>query len=167
MELLKEGHPLLKTELSKYTNFKDKEATQKIVDMMVEGLQKFSGVGLAANQIGLTDRVFIMGNSKVTDSLMIMFNPVIVDFSNEQIYMDEGCLSYPNLILKIKRPTEIRLRFDDYTGQTDTLTLKGMSARIAQHEIDHLNGIVFTERANRIHLERGRNKQRIHNRRNK
>ena len=72
----------------------------------------------------------------------------------------EGCLSYPGLFIKIKRPTEIRARITDWQKNIDTFKLTGLTARIFQHEYDHLQGINFTQRANKIHLDRAK-KQKI------
>jgi peptide deformylase len=68
--------------------------------------------------------------------------------------MDEGCLSFPNLFLKIKRPRTIKVRFTKPNGDTETMKFDGITARCFLHELDHLNGIVFTSKANRYHLER-------------
>lgn len=121
------------------------ELSQTLIRTMV----KFGGLGLSANQCGLPHRVFIMR----TIPFIIVFNPRIVDLSAEEIYLEEGCLSFPHLLVKIKRPKSIRVRFEDSYGQTTTEKFTGLTARIFQHETDHLNGIVFTSRANSYHLK--------------
>lgn len=115
-----------------------------------------NGIGLAAPQIGLPYRAFVLTGKPI----LCCFNPIIVDTSSEEIYLEEGCLSYPNLIIKIKRPKMIRARYTLPDGTTTTNKFIGMTARIFQHELDHLNGIVFTQRANSYHLEQAKKKRR-------
>lgn len=114
-----------------------------------------NGIGLAAPQIGLPYRAFVLTGKPI----MCCFNPIIVDTSSEQIYLEEGCLSFPNLIVKIKRPKIIRARYTMPNGETVTNKFIGMTARTFQHELDHLNGVVFTQRANSYHLEKARKKK--------
>ena len=109
-----------------------------------------NGVGLAANQIGISYRIFAMRGEPEN---FVCFNPRIVDISNENIILEEGCLTYPGFFVKIKRPKAIRIRFETPNGDTLTKQFTGMTARIAQHETDHLNGIVFFNNANRYHKE--------------
>lgn len=111
-----------------------------------------NGLGLSANQIGLPYRVFAMTGDPIT----VCFNPRIVDVSEETIVLEEGCLSFPGLFVKIKRPKRIKVRYTEPNGNTVTKTFDGMTARIFQHELDHLNGIRYIERANKIHLEQAR-----------
>jgi peptide deformylase len=90
------------------------------------------------------------------ENIIGCFNPKIVDISSEMVYLEEGCLSYPNLWVKIKRPRRIKVRFTHPDGQTETRQFDGMSARVFQHELDHLDGIVHTKRANSYHLEQAK-----------
>ena len=107
------------------------------------------GLGLAANQVGLPYRFFVLTGEKVLG----VFNPKVVDFSPEMVIMNEGCLSYPGLVLKVKRPAHIRARFTMPDGQTTTMKFEGLSARCFLHELDHLDGIVHISRANAYHRE--------------
>jgi len=106
------------------------------------------GLGLAANQVGIPYRVISV---KGMDTCM--FNPKIVYSSVEEQLSEEGCLSFPGLIVKIKRAEYIRVRFTDAYGETSIKTYNGLTARIIQHEIDHIDGILFYNRANRFHKE--------------
>jgi peptide deformylase len=114
-----------------------------------------NGIGLAANQIGVGYRIFSMRGQPEN---FVCFNPRIVSFSDETILLDEGCLSYPGLIVKVKRPQHIRVRFQTPNGETRTDQFTGMTARVFQHELDHLNGIVFYNKANRFHRDQGMRK---------
>lgn len=110
--------------------------------------EKFGGVGLAANQVGINTRVVVI---KGFDSGL--FNPRIVSSGGENALMEEGCLSFPGLIVKVKRPTIIRVRYANALGQVQTNSYHGMTARQILHEIDHINGILFFHRANKFHRD--------------
>lgn len=119
---------------------------------LAEAMIRHNGLGLSANQVGLKWSVFAITG----DPVRVCFNPRIVDKSDEEIYLDEGCLSWPGLFVKIKRPKSVRVRFTLPNGETLTETFTGMTARIFQHEYDHLQGYNYQQRANRIHLDRAR-----------
>lgn len=130
---------------------------------LAETMLASGGIGIAANQCGLPYRVFIMSGQE----LIPCFNPRIVDYSNETIYLEEGCLSFPGLFVKIKRPRRIKVRYTEPNGNTVTRVFDGMTARVFQHELDHLDGIAHINRASRIHLEQARKRLKLQNRRNK
>jgi len=110
----------------------------------------WNGLGLAANQVGVPYRVFAMRGSPEN---FVCFNPRIVQPSAENIILEEGCLSFPGLLVKVKRPKHIRVRFQTPNGDTRTETFIGMTARIFQHELDHLDGRLYFNRANKYHKE--------------
>jgi peptide deformylase len=105
------------------------------------------GIGLAANQIGIAKRVFVIGsyNIKGFPLPFALFNPRLLEVSEEQILYKEGCLSYPNLWLNIKRPAVIKVEYQDSLGNTHEAAMSGMVARCFQHELDHLNGTCFVD----------------------
>lgn len=141
---------LLETKMDRFDfsnpSFDPIELAQTLTKVMLEN----NGVGLAANQLGLPYNVFVVKSSPI----IAAFNPRIVDYIGDEIYLDEGCLSFKGLMVKIKRPEGIRLRFTMPNGETVTKEYHGLTARIIQHEIDHLNGILFYNKASRIHKER-------------
>lgn len=108
------------------------------------------GLGLAAPQVGMAHRVFALAAVPG----IVCFNPRVIDQSSEELVLEEGCLSFPNLVLKIKRPRRIKVRYFEPNTNVVTRVLDGMTARCFLHELDHLNGIVYTKKANRLHLER-------------
>ena len=126
----------------------------ELAHTLAEHMLKYNGMGLAANQLGLSYRVFAIK----ANPIIVCFNPFIVDESEDKIYLDEGCLSYPGLMVKVKRPKTIKVRYTEPNGNVVTKVLDGLTSRIFQHEYDHLNGINFTKRANKIHLEQARNR---------
>jgi peptide deformylase len=113
-------------------------------------MYEWNGIGLAANQVGVPYRVFAM---RAQPQNFVCFNPRIVQPSAEQISLEEGCLSFPGLIVKLKRPRHVRVRFQTPNGDTRTETFIGMSARVFQHEMDHLEGRLYFNQASRYHRE--------------
>jgi peptide deformylase len=113
-------------------------------------MYEYNGLGLAANQVGEPYRIFAMRGQPEN---FVCFNPKIVQPSEMEVVLEEGCLTYPGLLVKIKRPQHIRVRFQMPNGDTITKQFTGMTARVFQHEMDHLDGIVFFNRANRYHKE--------------
>ena len=90
-----------------------------------------------------------------------LFNPRIVSESEKQISMKEGCLSFPLLYMNVKRPDSVRIRYQTETGETKTQQFIGMSARVALHEMDHMNGITYTNRASKFELDGAMRKRMI------
>lgn len=130
---------------------------------LAETMLEEGGIGIAANQCGLPYRVFILN----ADEIIPCFNPRIVDVSEEQIYLEEGCLSFPGLYVKIKRPRRVKIRYTEPNGNVVTRVFDGITARAVLHEMDHLDGIVHTQRASKIHLNQARTKLKQQQRRQK
>lgn len=122
-----------------------------IMHSMTETLTKLGGLGLSANQVGLSDRVCSIN---MGDQIWTMFNPEIVSKSIEVSPYKEGCLSYPGLYLKINRPAHIKVKFQAVGGQFVEQEFDGLTATVIQHELDHLDGILFTQRVSPITLDR-------------
>jgi peptide deformylase len=129
----------------------------ELAHILAQTMIKNNRIGLAAPQVGLPYRAFVMQGAPI----LCCFNPIIVDTSSEEIYLEEGCLTFPGLIIKVKRPKMIRARYTEPNGQTITKKFIGMTARVFQHELDHLNGILFTQRANSYHLEKAKKKVKV------
>lgn len=109
-----------------------------------------NGIGLAANQVGVPYKIFAMRGEPQN---FVCFNPRVVQPSAEQISLEEGSLTFPGLLVKVKRPRHIRVRFQTPNGETRTDTFIGMTARIFQHELDHVEGKLYFSRASRYHRE--------------
>lgn len=150
MELVKASDPILITPCKEFDfdnpPFNPIEFAQELVKFMYDN----NGLGLAANQVGVPYRVFAMRGSPEN---FVCYNPRIVMPSAEEITLDEGCLTYPGIAVKIKRPRHVRVRFTMPNGEIRTETFTGITARVFQHEMDHLDGIVFYNKANRYHRE--------------
>lgn len=162
-ELIDCNDPLLKNEVGSFDFTNPPIDPIELAHALAQTMIQNNGLGLSANQIGLPFRAFAMVGSPI----IVCFNPRIVDTSSEQVVLEEGCLSYPNLFVKIKRPKMIKVRYTEPNGNTVTKTFDGMTARIFQHELDHLNGIRYIDRANKFHLEQARKAAKKAQRRNK
>jgi len=124
---------------------------KEVEEKLAEAMTKFGGLGLSANQVGLDVRCFVM---RTQDGVTSFFNPELTKVSQETDLLKEGCLSFPDIYLMIKRSKVVEMKYQDADGTEHIITLDGIGSRCAQHEIDHLNGIVFLQRASRMKLER-------------
>lgn len=149
--------PILKRKARPVTKF-DKEL-HTLLDDMVETMRDAPGVGLAAPQIGLSDRILVIEyhekeedeeNEDAPKKVWTVINPEIVKVSEEMLMGVEGCLSIPGLLGEVERHAEVQVKALNKHGKPVKIKAKGWLARIFQHEIDHLNGILFTERAVRV-----------------
>lgn len=122
---------------------------------MIDFMIKNRGIGLAANQIGITKRVFVMGSENIPGfpKPFALFNPRIIEASKEMIIDQEGCLSYPGLYLNVKRPEWIIAEYQDSQGHTHEIKIDGYLSKCFQHELDHLDGICFVDRVSRMKLQ--------------
>ena len=150
--ILGKDHPILKEKMPAF-DFKNPVVDPvELYNDLAETMRENEGMGLSANQIGVRTRAFVMR----AEEIIGVFNPRVVDISSETVILEEGCLSYPNLFVKVKRPKSIKVRFTTPDGETITKTFTGMTARVFLHELDHLDGIAHTSRANRYHLEQAK-----------
>ena len=113
---------------------------------LVDNMIHYNGIGLSANQIGIWERAFVMVRDLEHNEVMVCFNPRIIKSYTEEVEMEEGCLSYPDLFLKIKRPDKIVVKYEDEDKKTHKMKLEGLASRVFQHEYDHMEGIDFTQR---------------------
>jgi len=129
---------------------------------MCDFMTSAGGIGLAANQIGLTKRVFVMGSYESVGypQPFALFNPRILESSKELILDQEGCLSYPGLYLNIKRPSWIIAEYQNSKGDLIEAKFDGYIAKCFQHELDHLNGVCFVDIVSSLKLKLAMNKLR-------
>lgn len=157
LKLHKEDDPILKQSAEQW-DFDDHVNAAVIEREMIELMKSSNGMGLAGNQVGLLRRVFVM---RTTDGREFgCFNPWIMFGDNDFITGDEGCLSFTNLWLKVPRHNKITASYLDNAGKPCIIELEGLDARCFQHELDHLNGITFTEYVSDLKLTMARKKQR-------
>lgn len=146
--------PVLRRKAHKVTQFDND--LQVLIDDMVETVRDAPGVGLAAPQVGVSQRVIVVEyaeNDEEEDSpkkLYVAVNPEIIQPSEETELGIEGCLSVPGLVGEVDRHTAITIKAQNRRGQPLKIKANGWLARIFQHEIDHLDGIIYTDRATRV-----------------
>jgi len=152
--------PVLRRKARPITKFDDN--LKKLIDDMIETMRDAPGVGLAAPQVGVSERLIVVEYAEepeveegrepkeVKPKLYVMINPEIVKFSEEKEMGVEGCLSIPGLVGEVERFTTIHLKGLNRRGQPVKLRAEGWLARIFQHEVDHLNGVVFPDIATRV-----------------
>lgn len=156
MQLIKAPNDFLKTKMDAF-DFESNDAP-KIAEEMIRDMIKFNGVGLAANQVGLNGRIFVMKPQSGKPYAVI--NPTIEKVSAKSKLDIEGCLSFPNLFLYVNRPDKIDVNFLDIEGKNVKMLLEDFEARIFLHEFDHLEGITFDTRVSKFKLQIAREKQR-------
>ncbi len=153
-EIVTVPNDVLRRKARKITEF-DKEL-QKTIDDMVETMREAPGVGLAAPQVGLSERLVVVEyeeDDEKEDSpkkLYVVVNPEVISTSEETEMGIEGCLSIPGLVGEVERSLEIVVRGQNRRGQPVKIKANGWLARIFQHEIDHLDGILYTDRATKV-----------------
>jgi peptide deformylase len=116
------------------------DTIRNLCTSMIDVMIKNNGIGLAANQVGILKRIIIVSDE---GNIRVMINPEIVEFSENTCMMEEGCLSIPETYLPISRAENIKVKYRDLKGKPHFETYSGLTARIIQHEIDHLDGITM------------------------
>ena len=116
-----------------------------LIDAMFETLDDADGVGLAAPQIGVSERFFIVDLHRGSGSRYVFVNPEIIETSLEEVPYEEGCLSVPGVYRNIMRPEKIKVQAQNVEGKRFTIEAEGLLARVIQHENDHLNGKLFID----------------------
>ena len=126
------------------------------MDDMLETMYDAPGIGLAAPQIGILRRLIVMDPAKdeAPKTPVIMVNPEILERSEEMRVHDEGCLSIPDFTAEIERPAKTRVSFLDRAGKKQEIELNGIWSTLVQHEIDHLNGVLFIDYLSRLKRDR-------------
>jgi len=155
-DLVPEDSPILKEYLPDFDFANPPVNPIEFASSLVETCKEKKGYGLSANQCGFRHRVFVMG---AKEEYVAFFNPKIVAISKEDSHAEEGCLSFPLLALNITRPAEIMVEYQDFNGEKKSAQFSGISARCFQHELDHMNGIVYTSRVKPLALQQGMKKR--------
>lgn len=139
-------------DMLKEHNFKDRK---ELTTTMFDTMYKYGGLGLSANQVGLPFNMFILGGHPQIEKgiKLVCFNPMIIQSSEEEVMMREGCLTFPFLFLGITRPRKVTVKYEDENSELKEAYFDGMLSRIFQHEMDHMMGRLFTERASKMKLD--------------
>lgn len=154
LPVLKEPDPRLRIKAKPIEEVDD--AVRKLMDDMLETMYHEEGMGLAATQVGADKRVIVIDLNAGTDEepkVFLMANPEILWCSDETSSMQEGCLSVPETRAEISRPARVKVRYLDRDNQQVELEVDGLFATCIQHEIDHLNGVLFIDYLSRLKQE--------------
>ena len=147
LEILTYPNTILKQPCKPISDPTSLEVKQLILEMTKTIRSDGSAVALAAPQVGESVRLFI---TEIDHELLVFINPEIQKLSGKDVRAEEGCLSFPGKYLPVVRPNKVKAKFTDQSGKKQIMKASGLLARAIQHETDHLDGILFTERAEQI-----------------
>jgi len=146
LKLVSPDHPILNKIPQKW-DFNVDGSGEMFANILYDRMVELGGIGLSANQLGVDKQVFAMG---MHDFKKIMFNPEIVSISNDEVSIEEGCLSFPGIFMHVKRPSKLTIKYQDHSGEYVEEEYTGMTARVVLHEFDHMNGVLFNEKVSKL-----------------
>jgi peptide deformylase len=146
LNIVKFPNPILRKQISEFDFDNPPMDPIQLEKDMIETMLATDGIGLAANQVGIEARVFVMGHKATPELAQAFFNPIVVANTNEIEDLEEGCLSFPGIYATIKRPTAIKARWQNSKGEWQESEFDGYNCKCFLHELDHLEGIVFQDR---------------------
>lgn len=150
LPIIKFPHPVLRTPAAKITALTDK--LRALAADLQETMQDADGIGLAAPQVGHSLRLIVVAAGQKTP--LVIFNPQLLTVAEEIAEREEGCLSMPGILALVRRPAAVSVTGLDDAGNERTIAAKGLLAACLQHEIDHLDGILFVDHVSRLKRER-------------
>lgn len=163
LEFVKTFDPILKEKMPEFDFANPLVDPIEFAKSLVKKMVDSNGLGLAANQVGVRTRCFAMAGTPN----IVCYNPILIGHGEEEDSLEEGCLSYPNLFIKVKRKKSIKVRYTQPNGETVTHTYAGLTARVFLHEFDHINGRIFYETASLLEKTKAFKNREILNRRKK
>lgn len=150
MNIIKFPNPILREKIPEF-NFENPTTDPiQLEQDMLETMYRYDGIGLAANQVGVNARVFVMGHRDAPGNGMAFFNPEVVSNTDTLEDLEEGCLSFPGIYVNIKRPTAIKARWQNSKGEVMEGEFRGYECKCFLHELDHLEGVVFQDRVSPV-----------------
>jgi peptide deformylase len=149
MKLVDGNDPVLKHPCEKFNFLNPQRNIIELANELIQAMNDNNGLGISANQIGIPLQVFVMR----TNPTVVVINPKIIEFSEETVELEEGCLSYPGDLIKVTRPVWIVARFHGVNGMGETHKFEGMTARVFQHEFDHMIGKTMFDHLSKLKLE--------------
>jgi peptide deformylase len=144
LDIRRFGDPVLKTRAAPVESFDD--SLIRLTQDMLATMRDNEGVGLAANQVGRLKRVFV---AAIEDEEYVIVNPVLTDWSETTESVPEGCLSIPGVLVDVERPTGVTVSGQDLSGEPLQIEASDLLARVLQHEVDHLDGVLILDRTDR------------------
>ena len=154
LQLVKEDDPILR-QVAQPWDFNTDGDANDLVRRMVKTMMENNGIGLAGPQVGVSKRIFVMGNQ---ERLFACINPEILE-ADGNVMDVEGCLSFPNLWLRVRRAEKIKVKYYNAMGGEIVTELSGLIARVFQHERDHLDGVCYDTRVAKLSLEMAKNRR--------
>jgi peptide deformylase len=143
MQILHYGDRKLKQVAAPVTEFSTE--LEQLVEQMIEAMKREGGIGLAAPQVGVLQRIIVVDTTSHGGQLIVMINPEITSHSSTTIGIKEGCLSIPGFSYKVPRRSSVELKGQNVKGEEITVSAEGLLAIALQHELDHLNGVLFID----------------------
>jgi peptide deformylase len=150
LKIIKFPTPILKERMPEFDFENPIINPVELEKQMIETMFNHNGIGLAANQVGIRTRVFVMGHRDAPKDAQAFFNPLIVANTDKIEDLDEGCLSFPGVYVKVKRPTVIDVRWQTSSGEWTNGQFAGYDCKCFLHEHDHLEGITFQDRVSTL-----------------
>ena len=157
-ELVKETDPFLREKPEVFDFENPQVDAEKLQKQLIENMIHHGGLGLSANQIGIPVTVFVM---RMDNNALVVFNPEILEWSDDTTYMKEGCLSFPALWIAIERSKTIAVKFQVFNGEEQAGSMTDLSARVFQHESEHMEGEIFINNVSRFKLKATMRKRNI------
>ena len=158
-ELVKETDPFLREKPEKFDFENPQVDPEKLQEQLVENMIHHKGYGLSANQIGIPVQAFSM---IMDDSALVVFNPEILEWSDDTTYIKEGCLSFPGLWIAMERAKTIAVKFQVFDGEEQGGSMTDLSARIFQHESEHMDGDIFIDNVSGFKLKSAMRKRKTY-----
>lgn len=150
MNIVKFPDPILRERMPDFDFVNPPLDPVELEKNMIALMFKEDGIGLAANQVGIRARMFVMGHRDYPEAAQAFFNPMVVAHIDEVKDLEEGCLSFPGIFVNIKRPTKIKARWQNSKGEWQEDVFDGYNCKCFLHELDHLEGIVFQDRVSAL-----------------
>jgi len=155
--LFDENHPMMKQRIPEYNiTLLPNPVMTNTINRLKMTMKLYNGLGLSANQCGVFERVFIVGNGEI---VIVCINPKLIKASDDLIKDNEGCLSFPGLFLKVERAASVEVEYYDLQGKKYNTTFTGLTARCFLHELDHMNGITMDKHVKPLALKMAKDKQ--------
>lgn len=149
MNLVDSNDPVLKQPCEKFNFLAPQVNLEEFANDLINTMHEKGGIGLSANQVGVPLQIFTM----YTETPVVIINPKILEVSEETVELEEGCLSFPGDLVKVKRPVWIIARFIQANGKGHTQRFEGMTARVFQHEYDHMTGKTMFDHLSKLKRE--------------
>ena len=150
LEIVDRKHPLLTTKLDPFDFNNPIHDPKELAIEMVNVIRKYKLVALSANEVGINTRLIVLD----TDPIYAMFNPMITNTFGEEVYLEETDISRFDIVCKVKRPSSVRVRFQDIESAFNAQKFAGLTARNLLHHLDNIDGVVFYNKATAFHRQK-------------